>query len=144
MESVIAEKVKIIDSNKSAVSKEQEPVKGDAIDQVLRTLLNGRYFPLKFTRIEEGRYMFGTKKISAKILDNMLVIRVGGGYLVFEEFLDKYTYSEIKRVESMMKEGKPVSHLLVILEGMSAELVIKYYLDYIAAHQEEKEKSLKS
>lgn len=34
-----------------------------------------------------GYYMFGTKKIYAKILNNKLVIRVGGGYMAIGEFV---------------------------------------------------------
>ena len=31
--------------------------------------------------------MFGTKKIFAKVLNGRLVIRVGGGFMVIEEFI---------------------------------------------------------
>ena len=31
-------------------------------------------------RIGEGFYLFGTRKIFAKVLNNKLVVRVGGGY----------------------------------------------------------------
>ena len=31
--------------------------------------------------------MFGTKKITAKIVNNQLVIRVGGGYMSVDQFI---------------------------------------------------------
>jgi len=35
---------------------------------------------LNITRIGPGQYMFGTKKISAKVMNGKLFVRVGGGY----------------------------------------------------------------
>lgn len=40
--------------------------------------------------------MFGTKKIQAKIMNDKLVIRVSGGYMLVEEFLKNYAESESK------------------------------------------------
>ena len=37
-----------------------------------------------------GYYMFGTKKIYAKIINGKLVIRVGGGYMSIDEFMFYY------------------------------------------------------
>ena len=34
-------------------------------------------------RMEPGFYLFGTRKIYAKVLNNKLVVRVGGGYMSF-------------------------------------------------------------
>lgn len=39
-------------------------------------------------RENEGVYTFGTKKIFIKLLDTGLKIRVGGGYLNIDEFLE--------------------------------------------------------
>ena len=44
--------------------------------------------PIK--RIEEGKYLFGTKKIYAKIINGKLMVRVGGGYMSIEEFVEKH------------------------------------------------------
>ena len=41
--------------------------------------------PLK--RLGGGYYMFGTRKIFAKIMNDKLVVRVGGGYMTIEEFI---------------------------------------------------------
>jgi hypothetical protein len=42
---------------------------------------------LTLKRIHEGKYLFGTKTIQAKIINEKLVIRVGGGYMSAEEFI---------------------------------------------------------
>lgn len=39
-------------------------------------------------RESEGVYMFGSKRIMIKVESNNIKIRVGGGYLSIDEFLD--------------------------------------------------------
>jgi len=46
---------------------------------------------VKFIRLGEGTYTFGTKRISVRIINGKLVIRVGGGYMMIQEFLRLYT-----------------------------------------------------
>ena len=53
---------------------------------------------LKIERIEEGKYIFGSKKITAKIINGNLVIRVGGGYMSVTEFLDQYGQMELMKI----------------------------------------------
>ena len=47
------------------------------------------------TRLGNGFYMFGSKKISAKIMAKKLVVRVGGGHMAIEDFIDKNGLSEV-------------------------------------------------
>jgi hypothetical protein len=51
--------------------------------------------PIK--RLGNGYYLFGTRKIFAKIMNGKLVIRVGGGYMIIEEFISTYADIEINR-----------------------------------------------
>ena len=39
-------------------------------------------------RLGPGKYLFGTKSIMAKIINGKLVIRVGGGYMSADEFIE--------------------------------------------------------
>ena len=68
------------------------PVRGDQIDIALCDFLNNyrdrEFLKVRFVRENEGVYTFGTKKIFVKLLDTGLKIRVGGGYLNIEEFLE--------------------------------------------------------
>ena len=41
--------------------------------------------------------MFGTRKIFAKVLNGRLVIRVGGGFMVIEEFISAYAEQEMRK-----------------------------------------------
>lgn len=38
--------------------------------------------------------MYGSKKIFAKIMNGKLIIRVGGGYMLIDEFLKNYAEQE--------------------------------------------------
>ena len=43
---------------------------------------------IMFLRESEGVYSFGSKKISVRIENGKIIIRVGGGYLSIDEFMD--------------------------------------------------------
>ena len=62
----------------------------DEVDQMLAKFLNVNNCPVPIKRLGGGYYLFGTKKIYAKILNGRLVIRVGGGYMVIEKFIETY------------------------------------------------------
>lgn len=47
-----------------------------------------------------GKYKFGSKVVLAKIVNGKLVIRVGGGYISVEEFLEKYAKIELARMNT--------------------------------------------
>ena len=50
--------------------------------------------------------MFGTKKITAKIVNNQLVIRVGGGYATLEEYLKQNGPFECIKIAKHMRDKK--------------------------------------
>ena len=55
-----------------------------------------------FIRLNPGIYSFGSKKVCIKVDNGKINIRVGGGYLRIEEFLEKYTTVEL---EKSLREG---------------------------------------
>ena len=75
------------------------PVKQDSIDKKLAEYINN--FPerqklkILFMRESEGVYQFGTKRVSVRVDMDRINIRVGGGYLSIDEFLDQYTPVEL-------------------------------------------------
>ena len=85
------------------------PVKGDEIDIALAHELNEIDNPDKFNvafiRLKPGVYTFGTRKVSIKLINGKVNIRVGGGYLKVDEFLDKY--SQIEKEKSLVKGIDP-------------------------------------
>jgi hypothetical protein len=73
-------------------------IRGDLVDELLAKYINQTNCPVPIKRLGNGYYLFGTKKIFAKIMNGKLVIRVGGGYMVIEEFIATYAEAEVKRM----------------------------------------------
>ena len=71
------------------------PVKNDTVDRKLAEYINN--FPdrqklkIMFMRESDGVYQFGTKKVHVRVDKDKINVRVGGGYLSIDEFLDQYT-----------------------------------------------------
>lgn len=94
--------------NKKIRDKQKRPVftmpKGDTLDQMLSQYINAANCPVPLRKIGGGQYWFGTKKIYAKILNGRLVIRVGGGFMIIEEFVQTYADNELKKINNMSDE----------------------------------------
>lgn len=50
-----------------------------------------------FFRISQGQYLFGKRQVAVQINNEKPVFRVGGGFLSFEEFLDKFEAEELDK-----------------------------------------------
>lgn len=70
------------------------PVKDDPVDKRLAEYINSAPVKLrdymKFERESEGIYKYGKKRVFMKIEKDQIIIRVGGGYLTIEEFIEQY------------------------------------------------------
>ena len=68
------------------------PVKDDVIDKKLAEFINNyperQKLKIMFLRESEGVYQFGTKRVAVRVDKDKINIRVGGGYLSIDEFLD--------------------------------------------------------
>lgn len=78
------------------------PKKNDLVDEALASFLNT--YPDKdkmkvlFVRESEGIYHFGQKRIHMRVeKGGQVLIRVGGGYMTAEEFIETYTDSEMNK-----------------------------------------------
>jgi len=71
----------------------------DKVDQAFVQHMNKAKCPVVLRKLGQGEYIFGTRKIFAKIHNGKLVVRVGGGYLLIDEFLRIYTSHEIGKLE---------------------------------------------
>lgn len=71
-------------------------VKGDEVDEMLALYMQNCPVPVK--RLGGGFYLFGTRKIFAKIMNGKLVVRVGGGYMFISEFIATYSDPEIAKL----------------------------------------------
>ena len=75
--------------------------KGDEVDEMLAQYINAMRIELPISRLGGGQYMFGSKKIYAKVMNNKLVVRVGGGYMDMNEFIQTYAESERLKLQHM-------------------------------------------
>jgi len=68
------------------------PVKDDKVDKKIAEYINNypdrQKLKILFMRETEGVYQFGSKRVVVKIDKDKINIRVGGGYLSIDEFLD--------------------------------------------------------
>lgn len=86
---------------KQVSSGEYRAVKGDEVDELLAKYINEMNISVPIRRLEFGHYLFGTKKIYAKVLNNKLVVRVGGGYMSFKEFIETNVVAEQQKVDDL-------------------------------------------
>ena len=92
------------DLNAVKAPKVYKPVKGDLIDELFAKHLNKAALNLPVKRLGIGKYLFGSKQILAKIINGKLVIRVGGGYMSADEFIEQY--GRIEMLKIMKAEGE--------------------------------------
>jgi len=101
--------------------------KSDKVDQMFALYINAVRCPVKLKRIGEGQYIFGTKKIFAKIQNEKLIIRVGGGFMMIDDFLATYTAQELSKMnrtvnnESEPEPGTKLPRGRVKESGLEAE-----------------------
>jgi len=79
------------------------PIKDDSIDRKLAEFINNyperSKLKIMFMRETEGVYQFGSKRVAVKVEKDNIKIRVGGGFLSIDEFLDQYTPVELEKLE---------------------------------------------
>mmetsp|Transcript_394 Transcript_394/g.416 ORF Transcript_394/g.416 Transcript_394/m.416 type:complete len:402 (-) Transcript_394:48-1253(-) len=79
------------------------PVGNDGVDSRLAEYINNyperNRLKVMFMRESSGIYQFGTRRIFVKVEKDKIIIRVGGGFLTIDEFLDIYTPLEIEKLE---------------------------------------------
>lgn len=80
-------------------------VQGDIVDELLAKYINSMEVAVPVRRLGDGFYLFGTRKIFAKVLNNKLVVRVGGGFMSFTEFIDTYALVELKKINELQAQG---------------------------------------
>lgn len=64
-----------------------KPSKGDIIDECFAQFVNAAQMDITVRRISPGRYQFGSKQITMKLVNDSLMIRIGGGYMKAAEYI---------------------------------------------------------
>ena len=79
------------------------PSKDCPVDMKLAEYINNypdrQKLKIMFMRESAGVYVFGSKRVMVKVERDKIQIKVGGGYLSIDEFLDRYTPEELARLE---------------------------------------------
>jgi len=77
------------------------PVKGCPIDLKVAEYINNypdrAKLKIMFMRESSGVYEFGSKRIQVEVIQNKIKIRVGGGNMSIDEFIDQYTPVELEK-----------------------------------------------
>ena len=82
-----------------------QPVKGDKVDERMAAYINGFDLDVPLQRLGDGQYIFGQRKIFAKMQNDKLVIRVGGGFMLIDEFLQTYGQQELDKLNGKAPQG---------------------------------------
>ena len=80
------------------------PKKDDTVDRMLGSYVNGRpeddAMRIMFLRESEGVYRFGSKRVYIKAeKGGRIVVRVGGGFMGIDEFIEQYSFQEEDRIQ---------------------------------------------
>lgn len=70
-----------------AVPVKQKKIKPDSLDEKFSDYLKLYNLQNEFEKIGEDLYTFGSKKVSISMKNGYLVVRVGGGYMMIDQFL---------------------------------------------------------
>ena len=92
------------------------PARDDPLDMKVAEYINNypdrAKLKIMFMRESAGVYSFGTKRINVEVQQNKIKVRIGGGYLSIDEFIDQYTPSEVEKQlnrDPLMKFAAKVS-----------------------------------
>lgn len=108
LEKTLGEKAPVLgdaDRAKKQANNFYKAVQGDLVDELLSKYINSMEIAVPIRRLGDGFYLFGTRKIFAKVLNNKLVVRVGGGFMSFTEFIDTYALVELKKINELQAQG---------------------------------------
>jgi hypothetical protein len=92
-------------ANIPIVVTKYKAVKGDRVDELMAFYLHKYDIEVPTQRLGEGNYMFGSRKIFSKIMNDKLVVRVGGGYMLIDEFLQTYGMQEMDKINALSDKG---------------------------------------
>ena len=80
------------------------PKRLDPVDQSLANYINNypekKKLQIMFLRESEGVYQFGQRRVYVKVeKGNQILVRVGGGFMHIDDFIEQYTDSEVAKIE---------------------------------------------
>ena len=80
------------------------PMNSDFVDHKMSEFINlhpeRNHLRLLFVREGEGWYQFGTKRVNVKADASSLKVRVGGGYITIDDYVDQNLPFEVARLNA--------------------------------------------
>ena len=115
VKSIVDEKEIEVEAMRSAVSEIKSnnpvyfPVPEDNIDQAIADYFNSRddVLIVPFVRESYGVYLYGSKRVMISNERGKLIVKVGGGFLPIEVFIDNYTDVEFDKYGTKPLEASP-------------------------------------
>ncbi|CDW74767.1 gas2 domain containing protein [Stylonychia lemnae] len=88
-------------------------IEGDRIDEMLENFVKHYKVRVPITRIDQSKYLFGMRLFHAQIINGILMVRVGGGFMTMEQFVDKHSTKEIFQLRvRMAKDKKKINKII--------------------------------
>jgi len=97
LDSQLDELIPVRDAHIASTRKKYKAKKGDEIDELIGEFMKNSNTEVEIKRTGEGKYMIGEKKISAKVVNGNLLIRIGGGFMTMEEYMRSFGEGQLKR-----------------------------------------------
>jgi len=119
---VKAPKIKPSIEVKVSSSAYYRAIKGDLVDEMVGNNLTQMQCTLPVRRLCDGFYLFGTKKIFVKVNKGSVIVRAGGGYQNFMEFVELNMAEEQQKIDDLKRTGE-----------WDPEALVEYYLQEINA-----------
>ncbi|OMJ71414.1 hypothetical protein SteCoe_30374 [Stentor coeruleus] len=115
VKSIVSEKEMEVEAMRTAVHELKHsnpvyfPVAEDIIDQAIADYFNSRddVLIVPFVRESYGVYLYGSKRVMVNIERGKLIVKVGGGFLPIEVFIDNYTDIELDKYDNKNVEVSP-------------------------------------
>jgi len=82
-----------------------QATKGDMLDEMLGRYINEANCQVPIKKLGDGWYLFGTRRIFARIQVGKLIIRVGGGWMKIDEFIEKHADEEMAKLQRLRDSG---------------------------------------
>ena len=80
-------------------------IPGDTLDEMMAQHLDGTPYAPSMTALGDGNYQFENKKVTARVLNGKLVIKIGGGFMLIDEFLKTYDKSGADKTDRFSVSG---------------------------------------
>lgn len=98
-------------------------MKGDLVDEQVGEYINKLTFDVPIKKTGNNQYSIGNRKIIASLINEKLMVRVGGGYVGMDEFMMVYGSAELLRIQKEEAKNTPQD-----FDFIRTELLANYFI----------------